>query len=59
MRMAKADDVQLIVRYALEGDDEKVRAAVKLLASHEREAGRSGVTRPAWAGWRQHAPDQG
>lgn len=41
--MAKADDVQLIVRYALEGDDEKVRAAVKLLASHEREAGRSGV----------------
>ena len=39
--MSKADDVRLIVRYALEGDDEKVRAAVKLLAAHEREAGRS------------------
>ena len=41
--MSKADDVRLIVRYALEGDDEKVRAAVKLLAAHEREAGHSGV----------------
>lgn len=41
--MSKADDVRLIVRYALEGDDEKVRAGVKLLAAHEREAGHSGV----------------